>query len=387
MEKVKNFVILVSLIHITVQNPLTADFLPRMKNDRIENKNWKLKAGFYEDNHEYSNSFNDSPTTYRLPNNTLPVRYDIFITTYVHKGEFKFNGIVEIKIRAIEKTNTVTLHYRDLNVTKVSLYNLIGQVVEDNLNFEYVDPKEFEFLKITLPREIDADEYFVLFLMYDGELNTKQTGFYRAYFTEDSKTFNFAVTQFEATDARHAFPCYDEPGIRTPFGINLIHDKSYTAWSNMEIEQIIPIDGTDYVISKFLDTPSMQTYLVAFLVAPFDYISNNDTETLQRIIAKPSSIRNGEAEFALQLVGPVLRKLENFLDLKFTLPKLDHAAITQFLVGAMENWGLVTYRESGLLFEPTGHFETDFSRKRRIITVMAHEDAHQYFGNLVSPHW
>ncbi|XP_070495881.1 aminopeptidase N-like, partial [Chironomus tepperi] len=383
MEKLINFLIFSALIQLTVGTPLSPKSL---KGDRIESKNWKLKNGLYGNGQEHSVPYSDPPTTYRLPNNTLPVRYDIFLTTDVHKYDFNFYGRVKIQIRAVETTDTVTLQYRDMNVTKVTFLDMNGQVVEHDVPFEYVEPRYYEFLRISLPRIMAVDEKFVLEITYSGILNEQEFGFYRAHYTDGDADIYYAVTQFEATDARHAFPCYDEPGIRTPFGLEIQHDKSYKAYSNMEIVSKTALEGTDYVVTKFEDTPSMQTYLLAFLVAPFEEVSNNNTQVPQRIIAKPSSIRNAEYEFSLPKLDPILKSLENLLRINFTLPKLDHAAITQFAAGAMENWGLVTYREIALLYVPTGYPESDEYLQKRIITIIAHEDAHQYFGNLVAPH-
>ena len=387
MKKFNIFLIFSTLIQLTLQNPLKADLPQSIKGDRIESKNWKLKNGFYGNEQHNPIAYNDPPTTYRLPNNTLPVRYDIFLKTDVDKDDFNFYGRVKIQIRAMETTDTVTLQYRDMNVTKVTFLDMNGQVVEHDVPFEYVEPRYYEFLRISLPRIMAVDEKFVLEISYSGILNERGFGFYRADYTERDNIINYAVTQFEATDARHAFPCYDEPGIRTPFGLEIQHDKNYKAYSNMEIINKLPLDGTDYVITKFNDTPLMQTYLLAFLVAPFDEVSNNNTQLPQKIIAKPSSIRNAEYAFSLPKLDPIMKSLENLLAINFTLSKLEHAAITQFAAGAMENWGLVTYREIALLFVPSEYPENDDFTQRRIITIIAHEDAHQYFGNLVGPHW
>ncbi|CAG9806716.1 unnamed protein product [Chironomus riparius] len=387
MEKLKIFVVFSALVQLSLETPLNADLLQSKKDDRIENKNWKLKNGLYWYEQHNPLAFNDPPTTYRLPNNTLPVRYDIFLKTDVDKHDFNFYGQVRIQIRAMETTDTVTLQYRDMNVTKVTFLDMNGQVVEHDVPFEYVEPRYYEFLRISLPRIMTVDEKFVLEISYSGILNERQFGFYRASYTERDTEIYYAVTQFEATDARHAFPCYDEPGIRTPFGLEIQHDKSYNAYSNMKIASNITLEGTDYVVTKFEDTPLMQTYLLAFLVAPFEEVSNNNTQLPQKIIAKPSSIRNAEYAFSLPKLDPIMKALENLFAVNFTLSKLDHAAITQFAAGAMENWGLVTYREIALLFVPSEYPETDEFLQRRIITIIAHEDAHQYFGNLVSPHW
>lgn len=387
MKKIEVLFVLSTLLSAIAFGPMDDKSPMGVHNERVENKNWKLKAGLYGDNDDNSVSFNYQPETYRLPNNTRPFYYDIFLWTDVDRKIFDFYGRVRIGIEAIETTNTVTLQYRDLEIEKVTLLDTVGNVIADNLEFEYVEPKQLEFLRITLPRFMQSNENFLLDIVYKGYLNTYQAGFYRANFFDGNDTVYYAVTQFQATDARSAFPCYDEPAIRTLFFLQIQHTKHYQAFSNSELVSVTPVEGTDYVISRFRYTLPMQTYILAFLVAPFEYVSNNDTRTPQRIIAKPSSIRNGEADFALEHTGPILRTLEDHIGMNYSLSKLDHAAITQFAAGAMENWGLVTYREFALLFRSTGIPVLDETYKRRIITIMAHEDAHQFFGNLVSPHW
>jgi aminopeptidase N len=307
--------------------------------DEKETKNWKLKD---EQNLQVETLDDDEPTTYRLPNNTVPVRYDIWLKTDIDKQNFAFEGQVKIQIRAVEATESVTLHYRDLTVNQVDLVDASETVLNELLPFEYVTPVAYEFLRITLPRAMAIGEEFILRIAYNATLKTSNAGFYRAdytdYTTANNDTVYYAVTQFESTDARHAFPCFDEPGIRAPIGLRIKHDKSYSAHANMPDISTIVEEGTDYVTTVFGDTPSMQTYLLAFLVSPFDFVPNNDTVFPQRIFAKPASIASGEADYAAAIADPILKKFISHLGVNFTLPKLDHAAITQFAAGAMENW-------------------------------------------------
>lgn len=384
MDKLILFLIFSSSFNFSTANPLNVDKVTPIRR-RGEHKNWKVESGYYDKTYN-NQARDDPPSTYRLPNDTLPVRYDIHLTTDVDKSNFNFSGLVRIRVRAVEETSVVTLHYRDITVSKVTLIDVAsGNVLVDELNFRYVEV--YEFLKIQLPRTLNVHEEVLLEIPYNGILKENNAGFYRAWYTENGKTIYYAVTQFESTDARHAFPCYDEPAIRTPIGLQIQHDKSYNADSNMPLISKIPVEGTDYVISKFDDTPPMQTYLLAFLVSPFDFVSTNDDNIPQRILAKPASIASGDGAFAVNIADSIIKTFVNHFDVNYTLPKLDHAAITQFAAGAMENWGLVTYREQYLLFVPSNNPVKDESAKRGIIATIAHEDAHQWFGNLVSPHW
>lgn len=274
--------------------------------------------------------------SYRLPNDSIPLRYDLWLKTDVEKGNFDFSGRVMIQIKIIDATDLITLHLIDSTVDKIDLLDVERNLIEPNLSFTYND--KLEFLAISLPRKMSPSEEIVLDISYNGKLLDNNIGFYRASYEEDGDTVWFASTKFGSTNARHAMPCYDEPGIRAVIGLEIQHDSSYKAVSNMPIVSREVVPGTNYVTSKFQDTPPMQTYLLAFVISNFDFISNNDVNVEQRIYAKPQSIAEGQGEFALSVVGPILRKLEEHLGVNYPLPKTDHAAIPNVL-GAMENFG------------------------------------------------
>lgn len=321
---------------------------------------------------------------YRLPNDSIPLRYDLWLKTDVDKENFAFTGRVKIHLKIIESTQTITLHHRKIIIDNIDLLNSDGVVNHAGLLFN--SDHFYEFLKISLPYSMSPNEEMILDILYNGTLRDDSLGFYRASYFTDTKQVYFATTQLEHTEARHAMPCYDEPQIRAPIGLKIQHDKSYNAISNMPIVSREPVDGTDYVVSKFQDTPSMQTYLLALIVSDFKFISNNDSSLEHRIFAKPASIDMGDADFAIEVVGPMLKKLEEHLGVPYPLPKMDHAAITDYVWGAMENFGLITYQERYLLLNPYSFWSSDFQRKQ-IIPIIAHETAHQFFGNIVAPKW
>lgn len=320
---------------------------------------------------------------YRLPNNSRPRRYDLWLKTDVHQNIFDFSGRVKIHIAILERSQTITLHARQITIDNIDMLNADGSLVQSNLQYDYDDV--LEFLVITLPSEVYENGEIFLEISYHGILRDDGSGFYRAsYQNADGATVWFATTQFEMTDARHAMPCYDEPGIRAVTGLEIQHGSGLNAISNMPIASREAVAGTAYVTSKFADTPSMQPYLLAFIISDYTYVSNNDPDVPQRIFAVPQRIDRGDGNFAVQVVGPILRKLEEYLGVKYPLPKMDHAAITDFIWGAMENFGLITYREGGLLFvEGTDTVAT----QKSITELISHEYAHQFFGNIVSPSW
>nr|XP_019531217.2 aminopeptidase N [Aedes albopictus] len=321
---------------------------------------------------------------YRLPNTTSPLRYDIELTTHVHDhgspNQFDFEGKVKIALRVLEEVQNITLHYRQLTVTHVKLTDAANTaLINDDSSFTM--DTTYEFLVILAPSVLRVGDYS-LEIDYHGVLRTDNGGFYRSSYTDaNGNTRWIATTQFESTDARHAFPCYDEPGTRAPIGLKLTHGNTYHAISNMPIKSQNPWNAT-YTVTHFEDTLSMQTYLLAFVVSDFAFVS--DTPNKQSVYANPVSISNGDLNFALEAGVKVIAALEEYLQVGYSFPKLDQIGIPDFAAGAMENWGLVTYREEALIYNST---KSPMGQLKRTALIIAHEYGHQFFGNLVSPKW
>lgn len=305
---------------------------------------------------------------YRLPNDTIPLSYNIFLTTDVHRGEAAFSGKVRITLQAVEATSEITLHYRQITIEKIDLFHAVPDLIEENIQPKFV--ADVEFLKIPLKAPLTIGASYNLDISYTGSLRDDNMGFYKSsYKTSDDQTRFIATTQFEQTDARHAFPCYDEPQIRAKFTISIRHDNSYTAISNFPTASSDPDEG-NYVITKFQETLPVQSYLIAFVISDFTHVENNDPRK-QRVFAKPQSVANNETALALEAGKKILDKFVEIL-VPFTPPKIDQVAIPDFDAGAMENWGLVTYREEYLLYNEA----TATTRQREtILTIIAHEYA------------
>lgn len=272
---------------------------------------------------------------YRLPNNTIPIRYDISLTTDVHSGDTAFSGVVRIRIEAVENTNQITLHFRQLTIESVALYTATGASLQENVPFSEVD--DLEFLVIQPITALVATLQYVVEISYRGLLRDDNMGFYRSsYKNPEGQTVWLATTQFEQTDARHAFPCYDEPQIRAVFGVEIKHNQNYTAISNMP-GTTTNEEGTGYAITKFEDTPPVQSYLIAFVVSDFKNIANSDVKQ-QRVFAKAQSIDNGEAALGLEAGKRLLDLFQEHLGVAYNLPKMDQVAVPDFDAGAMENW-------------------------------------------------
>ena len=219
-------------------------------------------------------------------------------------------------------------------------------------------------------------------ISFDGTLNDHMAGFYRSsYNTADGTKKYMATTQMEPTDARRAMPCFDEPALKATFAVTLIAEKHLTCLSNMDVKVVKNVDGKpDKKAVAFNTTPVMSTYLLAFIVGELNCIESKDFRVPVRVFAPPDQdIEFGR--FSADLGAKTLAFYEEKFNSTFPLPKMDMVAIPDFSAGAMENWGLVTYRVVDLMFdEKTSGANT----KLRVAEVVQHELAHQWFGNLVT---
>ena len=214
---------------------------------------------------------------------------------------------------------------------------------------------------------------------FTGKLNDLMAGFYRSSYNHpDGTTHWMATTQMEPTDARRALPCFDEPALKATYTVTLIADKGLTCISNMDVasekEVESKLSGGKKKAVKFNKTPLMSTYLLAFIVGELKYIESNSFRVPVRVYATPDKdIEHGR--YSLDLAAKTLEFYEKTFDSPFPLPKMDMAAIPDFSAGAMENWGLVTYRVVDLLFDEK---TSGASMKERVAEVVQHELAHQW---------
>lgn len=225
-------------------------------------------------------------------------------------------------------------------------------------------------------------------IKFTGQLNDKMAGFYRStYKKEDGTEGILATSQMEPTDARRAFPCFDEPSLKATFSVTLVADKNLTCLSNMDVASETDVQsavsGSTKKAVKFNKSPLMSTYLIAFIVGELNYIETKSFRVPVRVYAPPGQdIEHGR--FSLDLAAKTLAFYEKVFGIDFPLPKMDQVAIPDFAAGAMENWGLVTYRVVDLLFDEKA---SGAATKERVAEVVQHELAHQWFGNLVTMDW
>lgn len=306
----------------------------------------------------------------RLSKNVIPKEYKIRLRPDLEN--FTFEGIETITISLLKKTKEITLHSREIEIGTVRAGEVFGKISYN---------KKAETATFIFPKFIPAGQT-KLTLVFKGILNDKMRGFYRSNYKVGIKERYLATTQFEATDARRAFPCFDEPAKKAVFHISLVVPKGKTALSNT-----LPVSTTEheagYEVVKFSPTPKMSTYLLAFIIGDFEYLEKKARNGVRvRIYTTPN--KKHQAKFALECAVKTLEFYEKYFDIKYPLPVLDMIAIPDFASGAMENWGAITYRESALLVDEK---HSSASNKQWVALVVAHELAHQWFGNLVTMEW
>ncbi|XP_019216757.1 aminopeptidase Ey [Oreochromis niloticus] len=330
---------------------------------------------------------------YRLPKNLVPETYNVTLwprlTPDPTTGLYIFLGNSVVDFECVEDTDLILIHSNKLNYTKFE--NQLARLMPvSSVEAPAIKSSWFQdvtqYLVLELDGTLKKGHKYRLYTEFIGELADDLGGFYRSEYVEDGKKRVMATTQMQPTDARKSFPCFDEPAMKAYFYITLIHDRGTTALSNgKEIETTeINLDGQDLLKTVFERTEKMSTYLLAFIVSDYDYIGNSIDGVEIRIFARKSAIAAGQGQYALSKTGPILKFFEQYYDSKYPLPKSDQIAIPDFNAGAMENWGLITYRETALLYDEA--FSSN-ANKERIATIIAHELAHMWFGNLVTLRW
>ncbi|KYN33599.1 Aminopeptidase N [Trachymyrmex septentrionalis] len=323
-------------------------------------------------------SQNDS-IDYRLPTNIKPLSYDIMLNPDFNN--FTFSGIAKIEAVVQNSTNTITLHVGNIKIEKMSLVTYAINSISDVIPTSYDNITEK--FTITLPRILLVNMNMTISFSYSGILSDNMIGFYKSsYFDENGKLKWLAATQFEATYARHAFPCFDEPSFKAQFTIRIARDDSYTAISNMPLINSTILTPGGKTWDVFGPSNLMSTYLVAFVIAEFNQIENVTNSFEFKVWSKPSTI--DQTNYALKIGTAALDLFSEKFNQNYTFPKMDMVAIPDFDAGAMENWGLVTYRESRMLYDEK---ESSALAQQDVASVVAHELTHMWFGNLVTPQW
>ncbi len=315
---------------------------------------------------------------WRLPRNVVPDNYRISLTPNLEKKTF--TGDVEIDIRILEPTDKIILNAADLKITEAFVVNTSD--VESKASISLNAEKEFAILSFT--KKLSRGSY-KLTCQFKGILNDKLKGFYYSSWTDEKgKKHPMAVTQFESTDARRAFPCFDEPDFKATYEVSLTVPKDLTAISNGRIirETEDTLSGTKTV--RFKKTMKMSTYLLAFLVGEFvpsAPVTVNGIEVRAWTVPGKKHL----SKFALRVAAFTIDYFEKYFRVRYPDPdKCDLVAIPDFAAGAMENKDCITFRETALLLDEKTATQGEFER---VAEVVMHELAHMWFGDLVTMRW
>jgi len=311
-----------------------------------------------------------------LPTNVVPKHYDV--TLEVDFDKFTFDGTVVIDLDVAKDSTSISLNTVELDIHSTTVH-ADGSLVTSSPSLSY--DADTQTTTIELGKPISKGQKVQLTHTYTGQLNDKMAGFYRSK-RKDGRYL--AVTQFEATDARRALPCFDEPALKAEFTVTLIADEGMTCLSNMDVASTTQVDskltGGKRKAVKFNRSPVMSTYLLAFIVAELKSIATDKFRLPIKVWMTPEQ-KEEDGQFALDVAAKTLAFYETAFQAPYPLPKMDMVAIPDFAAGAMENWGLVTYRVVDLLFDQK---TAGAASKERVAEVVQHELAHQWFGNLVT---
>ncbi|XP_029797794.1 glutamyl aminopeptidase [Suricata suricatta] len=318
---------------------------------------------------------------FRLPDFINPVHYDLQVKPLME--EDTYTGSVTISINVSAPTRHLWLHLRETRLTQLpQLRRPSGEQVQVRRCFEY---KKQEYVVLEAGEELapsTGQDVYLLTMVFAGWLNGSLVGFYRTTYVENGKIKSIAATDHEPTDARKSFPCFDEPNKKATYTISITHPKEYEALSNMPVQKEESVDDK-WTRTTFEKSVPMSTYLVCFAVHQFDRVNRTSKRGVPlTIYVQPE--QKHTAEYAANITKIVFDYFEEYFAMNYSLPKLDEIAIPDFGTGAMENWGLITYRETNLLYDPQ---ESASSNQQRVASVVAHELVHQWFGNIVTMEW
>ena len=310
---------------------------------------------------------------FRLPKGVVPRAYRL--TLEPDLDALRFSGEVTIGVEVLEATREIVLHSVDLE---------IGSAAIGGTALEVRPEPARERVALVAPQPLAVGAASVT-IRFHGALREDMRGFYRSrYALPDGTKRVLATTQFEATSARRAFPCFDEPALKATFDVTLVVPQDRLAISNMPIAAEETAAGGKRRV-RFAASPKMSTYLLAFAVGEFESIEGKTKDGMAvRVFSTPG--HNELCRFSLETA---IRGLEYFgeyygIPYRSALPKLDLLAIPDFEYGAMENWGAITFRETAIFVDPK---TSSIPQRRRVAEVVLHELAHQWFGNLVTPEW
>ncbi|XP_061906839.1 leucyl-cystinyl aminopeptidase [Entelurus aequoreus] len=338
------------------------------------------KMGCPKSNNKTSTNGTDSElfpwAEFRLPRSISPLSYDLTLSPDFNNMDFTGHTVINMSV--LHNTKRIVLHSENLNITKAT-FRIGNGDASDVTILEY---KPRQQIAVKFSKELKAGQNCVLTLDYTADLSHTYDGFYNSsYIDQDGNKRVLAATQFEPLFARKAFPCFDEPSFKAIFQIKIKRKLEYMALSNMpKVKTTLLANG--FMQDEFAKTTvKMSTYLVAFIVGNFTPTSKNVSDILVSVYSVPE--KKEHTDYALATASKLLEFYNDFFEINYPLQKLDLVGIPDFLAGAMENWGLITFRETTLLVGT----QSSPLEKQLVASVIAHELAHQWFGNLVTMSW
>lgn len=331
-----------------------------------------------------------------LPDNFKPVHYDLVIKDLDLKN-WSYKGTVTIEGQLVKPTSNIVLNTLELKLVSSNIVVSQGKNEQSWKSTAFAEDTKTQRSTITFPDELPASDKVSLTIDFTGDLNHNMAGFYRSQYKpaapaaasvpRDDEFHYMLSTQFEACDARRAFPCFDEPNLKATFDLAIEIPDDQVALSNMPAKETKSVDGGKKLVS-FERSPVMSTYLLAWAVGDFEYV---EAFTDREYNGKKLPVRvyttrglKEQGRWALEHAPKIIDYFSEQFEIDYPLPKSDILAVHEFTHGAMENWGLVTYRMTAILFDEK---LSEARFRNRIAYVVAHELAHQWFGNLVTMDW
>jgi aminopeptidase N len=315
-------------------------------------------------------TFSPLATAQRLPEVASPENYKLTFTPDLEKA--RFEGDETISLRVMKPTSEITLNAVDIDFHEVSITSG-GSTQKAKVTPE----KEKEMVVLSVEKPLSPGPATV-HITYTGILNDEMRGLYLG---KDDQGRKYAASQFEATDARRAYPSFDEPGYKATFDITAVADKGQVAISNYKVVSDTPGPGDKHTV-RFATTAKLSSYLAALVVGNFEYIEGSADGIPIRVYSTPGKKEMGK--FALESAEHILNYYDKYFGIKYPYGKLDLIGLPDFSAGAMENAGCITFREVILLIDEK---QGSVDLKKTIASVISHEMAHMWFGDLVTMKW
>lgn len=318
----------------------------------------------------------------RLYSELKPSHYALEITPDMH--ELTFKGAVTVDLRKTGRpSQRITLHQHGLKVDSAAITKKDKKGEREIPVTRINNQDTLDEVRLHTEEMIYSGEYTV-HLTFHGVITRNMTGLYPNYFRIQGEEHMLLATQFESHYARELFPSIDEPEAKATFDLTIIAPSDLTVLANTPIQSQNPVSGTNLCKKTFETTPKMSTYLLAFVIGELQSVTTTTRRGTEISIWSTPAHPLASLNFALDAAKRSVEFFEDYFGVPYPLPKLDHVGLPDFASGAMENWGLVTYRERLLVAYPG---ETSQSIKEYIAMVIAHETSHQWFGNLVTMKW